>query len=65
MTNFEACAVLYNLRHQIEGKMDYETKSLKEDPNQQYADIRKQEIEKHRKEIAALDKAGAALTKRG
>jgi hypothetical protein len=67
MTNFEACAVLYQIKQKLEQSIAYRAQQnaklkLKEDSDE----IRwwRERDEEAKREIAALDKAGAALTKR-
>lgn len=59
MTNFEACGVLLCLRLELERQLQYEEQDKRQDG---YC---RERIQKLKNQVQALNKAGAALTKRG
>ena len=63
MTNFEACGVLLNLRKRLQGELN-SLKAIHEE-NADHTRDRSQAMAEYREQIEALNKAGAALTKRG
>lgn len=59
MTNFEACGVLLCLRLDLERQIQYEEQLKRQDG------YSRERIQRLKNQVQALNKAGAALTKRG